>query len=368
MIRLATVIETFEADLRTQYGDRLLPGHHRALAAMSACRNALSPRMQVQCEDCAEQRFVPHSCGHRACPHCQHHESQQWLERQLQRRVPADYFLLTFTLPAELRPLAWQQQRTVYGLLMQCSWETLDTFSHNDPRLQGTPGAIAVLHTHSRRLDYHPHVHLAVPAAAVDAQNRQWRTKTGSGRKPYLFSHKALARVFRAKCLAALTQAGLPVPSMPKQWVVDCTPVGSGDQALVYLGRYLYRGVLQEKDILACENGEVTFRYQDSKTRKPRTRTLPGATFLWHLLRHVLPKGFRRARNYGFLHPNRKRLIHLLQVLLKWRPVPMPAPVRARPTLACPCCGGHMKILRTRISPHEGYTRIQDAVAGAAAM
>ncbi|AHE97666.1 hypothetical protein THITH_04625 [Thioalkalivibrio paradoxus ARh 1] len=112
----------------------------------------------------------------------------------------------------------------------------------------------------------------------------------------------------------------------------------------------------------------MTFRYQDSKTRKARTRTLSGADFIWHLLRHVLPKGFRRARTYGFLHPNRKRLIHLLQVLLRLRPVPMPAPLRARPALACPCCGGNMKILRTQISPHEGYTRIQDAVAGAAAM
>ena len=370
MIRLATVIETFEAGLLTQYGERLLPSHHRALAAMSTCRSALSPRMQVQCEDCAEQRFVPHSCGHRACPHCQHHESQQWLERQLQRQVPADYFLVTFTIPAELRELAWLHQRTVYGLLLQCSWETLDTFARNDRRLQGTTGAITVLHTHSRRLDYHPHVHLAVPAAAVDAKNRRWRTKTGSGRKgkPYLFSQKALAKVFRAKFLAALTQAGLPAPSAPKKWVVDCTPVGSGEKALVYLGRYLYRGVLQEKDILACETGEVTFRYQDSKTRKLHTRTLSGADFLWLLLRHVLPKGFRRARNYGFLHPNRKRLIHLLQVLLKLRPVPMPAFLRPRPALTCPCCGGPMKILRTRISPHERYTRIQDEVAGAEGM
>ena len=109
MIRLATVIETFEGDLRAQYGDRLLPSHHRALAAMSTCRSALSPRMQVQCEDCAEQRLVPHSCGHRACPHCQHHESQQWLERQLQRRVPADYFLLTFSKrPGNPRSLSYR--------------------------------------------------------------------------------------------------------------------------------------------------------------------------------------------------------------------------------------------------------------------
>lgn len=369
MIRVATVIETFEAELLAQYGDRLLPGHHRALAAMRACRSALSPRMQVQCEDCAEQRFVPHSCGHRACPHCQHHESQQWLERQLQRRVPTDYFLLTFTLPAELRTLAWQHQRTVYGLLLQCSWDTVDTFSRNDPRLQGTPGAIAVLHTHSRRLDYHPHVHLAVPAAAIDAKNRRWRTKNGPGRSRYLFSHKALAKVFRAKVLHALAQASLPLPqTVPKQWVVDCTAVGSGEKALVYLGRYLYRGVIQEKDILTCGDGQVTFRYQDSKTRKPRTRTLSGAAFLWHLLRHVLPKGFRRARNYGFLHPNRKRLIQLLQVLLKVRPAPIPTPVRPRPLLTCPCCGGAMKVLHTRIPPRPVDTRAPDVGAGVTGM
>ncbi len=206
-------------------------------------------------------------------------------------------------------------------------------------------------------------MHLAVPAAVVDARNHRWRTKTGSGRSRYLFSQKALAEVFRAQCLDALARAALPAPShLPKKWGVDCTAVGSGEKALVYLGRYLYRGVIQEKEILTCQDGQVTFRYQDSKTRKPRTRTLSGAAFLWHLLRHVLPKGFRRTRNYGFLHPNRKRLIHLLQLLLKLRPGSIPA--RPRPALRCPCCGGTMKILHTRISPHEGYTRIQDVAAG----
>jgi hypothetical protein len=128
------------------------------------------------CPACDEQVFVPHSCGHRLCPHCQHHESQQWLDRQLKALVPGEHFLMTFTLPAEFRTLAFAHQPTLYGLLMQCAWQTLLTFSRNDQQLQGTPGAVAVLHTHSRRLDYHPHVHCVVPAAAIDTDKKLWRT------------------------------------------------------------------------------------------------------------------------------------------------------------------------------------------------
>jgi len=154
----------------------------------------------------------------------------------------------------------------------------------------------------------------------------------------------------------------------PDTWVVDCTCVGSGEKALVYLGRYLYRGVLQEKDIIACENGLVTFRYQNSKTRKRETRTLAGADFLWLLLQHVLPKGFRRTRNFGFLHPNSKRLIQLLHYLLKLDPGRSIAWLRKRPPLTCRCCGGEMKIVRTRIPPMIQRRAPPDAAAVAVAM
>ncbi|MEF3076142.1 transposase [Methylobacter sp. Wu1] len=354
MILLSSIIETFETEFLERYQDSLLPSHRQALAAMKHCRTSHSPVMLAQCDDCESQRFVPHSCGHRSCPHCQQHESQQWLERQLQKQVPAEYFLLTFTLPNELRALAWQQQRTLYDLLIRCSWETVKAFTQNDPQLQGNAGAITVLHTHSRRLDYHPHVHLVMPAAAIDPNKRLWRTKKGQDRHRtgYLFNHQALAIVFRGKLLEAITLAGLALPDRyPQKWVVDVKSVGRGDQALVYLGRYLYKGVIQEKDIIACRDGQVTFRYRDSKTRQRRTRTLPGAQFLWLILRHVLPKGFRRARNFGFLHPNSKRLIRLLQVLLGVNPNQALAWLRKRPGLKCRCCGGDMRIVKTQMPP-----------------
>jgi hypothetical protein len=362
MIRLATVIGTFQADLLARYRHRLSSEHSRALAAIQRCRTQASAMMQVQCTGCPHQTLVPHSCGHRHCPHCQHHESQQWLERQLARQVPAQYFLLTFTLPAQLRPLAFAHQRLVYELLMRCAWDTVHTFSQNDKQLAGTPGAIAVLHTNTRQLDYHPHVHLVMPAAAVDAQGKRWRTKragkakTGKTAKAskggYLFNHTALATVFRAKMLAGLAAAQLTLPAgNPQQWVVDCKAVGRGDKALIYLGRYLYRGVIAEKDIVAVDTqrATVTFRYRHAKTGKVARRTLSGADFLWLVLQHVLPKGFRRARNYGFLHPNRKRLIALLHVLLKFAPPKAVACVKERAPLLCPCCGAVMKIVRTRI-------------------
>ncbi len=297
MITLSSIIDQFETDFLNTFQGQVLPNQKKALQVMKICRTSHSPVMQVSCTDCDHQTFVPHSCGHRNCPHCQHHESQQWIERQLQKQVPAQYFMITFTLPAQLRALVWQHQRLIYGLMFDCVWETLQTFSQNDKKLKGDPGVIAVLHTHSRALDYHPHIHAVMPAAIVDKLNKLWRTKQSK----YLFNHKALAKVFRAKLLSRLAKENLILPrTVPQKWVVDCKQVGSGDKALVYLGRYLYRGVIREKDILSCIEGKVTYRYQNSKTKQWEIKTVSGTHFLWLVLQHILPKGFRRARNFGF--------------------------------------------------------------------
>jgi len=358
MIRLATVIETFEADFLACYQRRIRSEHLRALAAIKQCRTQASPKMLTRCTDtgCAHQKLVPHSCGHRHCPHCQHHESQQWLERQLKRQLPAEYFLITFTVPAQFRALAAAEPAQLYDLLLACSWETVRSFASNDKQLKGEAGAIAVLHTNTRQLDYHPHVHLVMPAAAIDLQAKRWRTKPNRKKAAgaYLFNHKALAKVFRAKLLAGIEAAGLRLPQRyPQDWVVDCKSVGNGQPALIYLGRYLYRGVIREQDTVSCAEGKVSFRYRDAQSGKMALRTVSGAEFLWLVLQHVLPKGFRRARNFGFLHPNCKRLIALLHVLLRFIPIRATACVKPRPAVLCPCCGAAMKIIKTRIPARE---------------
>ena len=150
--------------------------------------------------------------------------------------------------------------------------------------------------------------------------------------------------MFRARFLAALHAAHLPIPAgMPGQWVVDCTHVGQGPPALEYLSRYLYRGVISEKNIVANHNGNVTFRYIQGRTGQTQTRTLKGEDFLWLVLQHVLPKGFRRARDYGFLHGNAKKTLLLVQRVLQV--VIASRALRPRPVFKCPTCQAPMCVV-----------------------
>lgn len=355
MIRLSSIIEQFETDFLRHYGKQMRPSQRKAISAMKRCRNQHSPLMRVQCEHCHADKFLPHSCGNRHCPHCQHHASQQWIENQCRKQLPVNYFMLTFTVPAQLRGLFFHHQRQSYRLFFDAVWSTLLSFSSNDKKLQGTPGAMAVLHTHSRALAYHPHIHVVIPAAAINKEQRLWREKQGK----YLFSHKALAKVFRARLLLALKNEKLKLPEqLPECWVVDCRKVGSGEKALIYLGRYLYRGVIQEKNILSCQNGNVTFRYLDSKTKKYQVNTVSGAKFLWLVIQHTLPKGFRRARNFGFLHPNSKSLIRLIKLMFRFNPEKLEKETKALPQHLCPVCNHPMKIVQTLIERRHCTERV----------
>jgi hypothetical protein len=188
------------------------------------------------------------------------------------------------------------------------------------------------------------------------ARRRDGSAKAGNAMAGggYLFNHKALAKVFRDKVRQAIERAGLVLPDkLPATWVVDCKSVGDGSKALLYLGRYLYRGVIQERDILRCdEAGDVSFRYRDAKTGKMAVRTLPGADFLWLVLQHVLPKGLRRARNFGFLHPNSAGAIGLLQVLhLRAAPAAASA-APPRPAWRC-ACGQPMFVVCRRMPAQQ---------------
>lgn len=339
-MEMASIVSQYYNAFTIKYGETALPGHKKALNAILRCRTPDSGMLYVQCPDCDHSEWRPVSCGNRSCPKCQNHQASQWIDKQQDKLLPVPYFMATFTLPYELRPLAWFNQKKVYSILFKCVSSTLKDFGLNPKYLGAEIGMTMVLHTNNRKLDFHPHIHAVVPGGGIDKHRRYWKRTKGK----YLFNQDALAKVFRVRFLAAIREVGFSIPKgVPKKWVVDCAHVGRGITALKYLSRYLYRGVISEKNIVLNQNGLVTFRYIESDSGKTEYRTLKGEDFLHLILQHVLPRGFRRARDYGFLHSNAKRLLSLVQLVLQV--IIEKLGPRPRPTFKCPCCQSPMVVV-----------------------
>lgn len=347
-MELASIIDQYYDAFIAKYAQSALPGHFNAMNAIRSCRTPDCGELHVRCPDCNHAQWRPLSCGHRSCPQCQNHAASQWIDRQQGKLLPVAYFLATFTLPYQLRLLTWHHQKVVYSIFFLCVSSTLKDFGLNPKNLGAQIGMTMVLHTHNRRLDFHPHIHVVVPGGGVDKPRRQWKKKKGK----YLFNKQAMAKVFRARFLTALNQAGLSIPkSVPPKWVVDCAHVGKGISAIKYLSRYLYRGVISEKNIVSNQNGRVTFKYIETKTGNTRYRTLKGEDFLHLIIQHVLPKGFRRVRDYGFLHGNAKKMLSLVQLIL--HVVSKSFELRPKPAFKCPCCKSPMVIIGFRQTAWE---------------
>jgi hypothetical protein len=338
-MELATISHDYLDRFKDSHGKSATADQWSALNAILGCRTAQYGELYLSCKDCHWQSRQHRSCGHRSCNRCQNHCTTQWLERQTRKLLPVEYFMVTFTLPAELRALAKINQREMYALLFECAVATLKIFGLNEKGLAAELAMTGVLHTHTRRLDYHPHVHMIVPGGGVNIRRNEWRKLKGK----YLFNGLKLAAVFRGKLLAAIRKTGLPLPVTPNKWVVQCIRVGHGLPALKYLSRYLYRGVISNHSIVSDDGEYVTFKYKDSESGEMRTRRLRGEDFLSLVLQHTLPKGFRRARDYGFLHGNAKRLLQRVHWLLQ---VMVPK-VREcqRPPFLCRLCQAPMSIV-----------------------
>ncbi len=340
---LVSIVDQHFDAFMTKYADRVLPSHLNAINAIRRCRTPDSGELRVHCTECEQTEWRPLSCGHRNCPKCQNHETSQWLDRQQSKLLPVEYFMVTFTLPFELRPLAWYFQTSIYAIMFACVASTLKDFGLNPKHLGANMGMTAVLHTNTRKLDYHPHIHVIVPGGGIDKSRRQWKKLKGK----YLFHEFALAKVFRARFLEATNEEKLTIPAgVPKEWIVNCRHVGKGLPTLKYLSRYLYRGVIAEKNILSCRDNKVTFSYVEGETGETKYRTLNAEDFIWHILQHVLPRGFRRVRDYGFLHGNAKKILSLVQLVLRVL-IEIDKP-RPRPVFKCPKCRSPMMITAFR--------------------
>ncbi len=338
-MEFASIAQHYLSRFKIRYAQTTTQDQWSALNAIVGCRTGQYGDMLLSCNACPWQSTRHQSCGHRSCNQCQNHCTTQWLERQQSKLLPVEYFMVTFTLPYELRALAKANPKPLYALLFQCAVSTLKDFGLNDEAFAAELAMTAVLHTHTRKLDYHPHLHIVVPGGGVNKRRDQWKAINGK----YLFNGYKLAAVFRGRMLQAIKEAGFVVVKTPQKWVVQCKHVGNGWPALKYLSRYLYRGVISNKNILSDDGTFVTFRYKDSNSGTMKTRRLKGEDFIALVLQHTLPKGFRRARDYGFLHGNAKRILKIVQWVLQVV-IPQYLPVQ-RPKFICQHCHGLMSVV-----------------------
>ncbi len=223
-MNLASIAHQYLDRLKVRHGHSITADQWSALNAIMGCRTAQYGQAHFSCDDCGWKKSTYLSCGHRMCNRCQNHTTTQWLDRQCAKLLPVEYFMATFTLPRELRAMAKANKIMVYSALMKCAVSTLKTFGVNDKDLAAELAMIGILHTHTRTLDYHPHVHIVIPGGGVANARTRWREVKGK----YLFNEFNLAAVFRGKLLCALEKSGLQLPKTPKKWVAHCKHVGRG--------------------------------------------------------------------------------------------------------------------------------------------
>jgi hypothetical protein len=358
MIELAHIFRRHGPDYQVKYAEQMLPSHRQAMRAITNCRTEALGGHVYRCDHCDEERYSYHSCRNRHCPKCQHNAAEDWLERQQDFLLPAPYFLLTFTLPGELREFARSNQRAIYNLLFRASAAATQQLAQDPRFVGGQIGMIGILHTWGRDLNYHPHVHYLIPGGGLGVEGQSWLPS----REDFLVHVKPLSILFRAKFREALKKTELfalvPEKTWQQEWVVHCQPVGNGAAALKYLAPYIFRVAISNRRILKLADGKVTFRYTESGTGQSRICTVAAEEFIRRFLQHVLPKGFVKVRYYGFFSSGSRHRLRQVRRLLCAQATPAleePSQETASTSeLACLCpqCGQVMRLVQT-VKPHR---------------
>lgn len=313
-VELADVMRAFSGAYVKAYGERMPAVHRKAIRDITACRTPAMGGTSWWCPACHLFQYSYHSCGNRNCNKCGNERAQQWLGQTGRLLLPIGHFMVTFTLPGELRRLARSHQKLFYGLLMRCAAEALQTLGYDSRYVGGRLAMMGVLHTWARNLSYHPHVHMIVAGGGLWEAEDLWLPSHGD----FLMPVKALSKIFAAKFRDALTKTAPDIfadidPSVwLGSWVVHIQGIGQGEGALKYLAQYIFRPAISNKRILSMSDGRVSFRYQNSQTNQWKTASLEAVEFIRRYLQHVLPRGFVKVRYYGlYAHRSRDKLDRL---------------------------------------------------------
>lgn len=347
---MAQVIERFAPAYWQRYGDSIRLDERRALQAILQCRTPALGGHRYACA-CGHEHYAFHSCNHRLCPRCGAANTQEWVAKQLGRLLPVPYYMVTFTLPDQLRSVL-RGRREAMEQLMCCSAQALSELLA-DPKRTGftRSGFFGVYQSWTQDMRLHPHVHYIVPAVGLDAR---WRIKRPKDPK-FLLPAKPLAIRLRTLLSNALLDAGLIDTTLFWQlvkmdWNASVDRAGSGENAVKYLGQYVRRSVISDGRILGIEGDQVRIRIKNRDTQTYESRVVDGVQFVRRFLQHALPPRFHRIRYRGFLHARGKAALEWLRLILDARLQPKEAPLPIAPHQpTCPRCGKAM--LRVRRMP-----------------
>jgi predicted RNA-binding Zn-ribbon protein involved in translation (DUF1610 family) len=367
------------ADILHAQGDAFVEQHpwlsvqqRSVLRAIARCRTAALGGHVDACRACGHQAISYNSCRNRHCPKCQAQARERWLQARERDLLDVPYVHVVFTLPHALLPLAYRNSARLYAWLFQTSAATLREVAADPRHLGAEIGVLSILHTWGQTLVRHPHVHCVVPAGGLSPDHQRWIRPKYAG---FFLPVKVLSRVFRGKCVEALRRAydrsevdlaGATEPLRdPAQWhafvdalfatdwVVYAKPAFGGAAAVLrYLGRYTHRVAISNHRLLAFDGDQVTFSYKDYvHGDQRRTMTLTAMEFLRRFVQHILPRGFVRIRQSGFLaNTCRTARVTLARILLATPPMSsatsdaaVPATeAPTRTTWVCPQCGAAM--------------------------
>ena len=368
VIEIADVFRRFADEYLSAHGASMPPSHRRVIADIQACRTEALGGGLWRCNQCATEVFSYRSCKNRSCPKCHTDQTERWLAARKAEMLPTRYFHVTVTVPEELRDTLRANQRDGYALLMKAAGEAIIELARDPRHVGATVGVLAVLHTWTQQLLYHPHVHCLVTGGGVSDDGADWRP----ARKAFLVPAKALAKLVRGKLRAALQESRpdlvVPDAAWSKPWVVHCTPWGDSEQAVLdYLARYVFRVAITNARIVGLDDEAVTIRHKHRKSNRWRTSRIPGQEFMRRFLQHVLPKGLHKVRYFGLWHPTRRE--HAARARLLLLLDPQATPLRAQISAdaadpsadpeqpddprVCPCCGAGRLLFVRQLSPKQ---------------
>ena len=306
-MEIADIFNQYFYKYKKKFGNKIPKNHLKTAKAIISCRTPIEGGEVYYCENCKSFHYTYHSCKNRHCPKCGSKDSEKWVEKQKEKLLPVNYFMVTFTVREELRFLIRSNQKLFYSILFKAAAESLKKLLLESKYAGGESGFTAILHTWTRQLIYHPHLHFILPGGTFDFEKNTWKKI-----KYKTIPVKLLSRIFRENFCHLLQKKNLEIfNSIPQKiWEsgfnTNVKSVGNGESSLKYMANYVYKTAISNNRLVSLENGIVTFNYKDSKTKETKLVKIPVFEFMRRFLQHTLAKGFQRIRHYGFLSSGAK--------------------------------------------------------------